>query len=383
MGELYYQMQACSDDFVSCVIKGIIIRKGGQATTKQIFDDYAYFVGQPCFLAKASTIYVRKYLEKLCGLTPLYYTNSADNVWYIKYCLSKYLYETMQRQQAAERMKDKIAPPKPPRLLQPSPRLTRETINLHNELQARGFGRQGHRKSPRKITGGFLMNESRQKTNSNVSICLPSTISSSSRYKKKLRRSSSTKNTASLLYDYELMGDDFFLEICRVELKKKIETTKRVRHCGLCVSGQTIKAAAKRLSEISNKTVIINIGSVDILHGQQLIDMQYDFKHLVQVCKKNNISLIITTLAPLGNRSHYPELRNRLEMFNKYLIDNYSRTHKVIDISKCMIGTRGETIYDCYQPEPKYMTGTNQPHLLWNHIGRQLIFHLIRKKIAD
>lgn len=205
MGKINYQIQECSDDFVSCMIKGIIIRRGGQATNKEIFgkqiheytfqmfllacfrrvyidnnlfnlnmnlnlmndvlfsDNYAYIVGRPCFLAKASPIIVRKYFEDLCGLTSVGPTNSSENLWYIKYCLSKTLYEMVKKQQAKERVHTRVAPPKPPRLQKPSPRLTRESISLHNQLQARGFGRKGHRQSPRKITGGFLMNNSRQK----------------------------------------------------------------------------------------------------------------------------------------------------------------------------------------------------------------------------
>lgn len=124
----------------------------------------------------------------------------------------------------------------------------------------------------------------------------------------------------------------------------------RIRHCGLCVSGQSIHSAAKRLKNVSNKKIIINIGSIDILHGQQSIDMQHDFKNLVQICKYRNIDLTITTLAPLANVNHNPDIRDRVDSFNNFLIKNYSQTHKVIDIRECMVGQRGETLYDCYQP---------------------------------
>ena len=126
-------------------------------------DDYKRIVGQPCFLAQTTSVYIKKYFEKICGLIPLLYVNPSEILWYVKYCLSNNLYELVQKQKIPESLNGKIAPPKPPRLQHRSPRLTRESISKHNELQARGFGKQGYRESPRKITGGFLMNNSRSK----------------------------------------------------------------------------------------------------------------------------------------------------------------------------------------------------------------------------
>lgn len=130
-----------------------------------------------------------------------------------------------------------------------------------------------------------------------------------------------------------------------------ILTEGKVCYSGLCVSGQTIKSAAKRLRNCSNIKIILNIGSVDLLHGRDFVDMRNDFVQLMQICKERNIQVIITTLAPLANKLNAEDLRPKYEAFNRFLLQNYSRSHKVIDIKKCMVDSRSQnTIFDCYQP---------------------------------
>lgn len=173
--------------------------------------------------------------------------------------------------------------------------------------------------------------------------------SSSSRYS-----GSSSNKTAktgpACFYDYHLIGDDFFLELALCDLNSAQVEKSMIRKSGLCVSGQTIKDAVKRLSHctsITTKKVIINIGSVDLLHGADIIDMKFDFNRLYTLCRTQGLETVITTLAPLANIGHLPEVRHKWNVFNKYLLNNYE---DAVDIAPCFQSKVGHTIFDCYQP---------------------------------
>lgn len=127
-------------------------------------------------------------------------------------------------------------------------------------------------------------------------------------------------------------------------------TEGSVKQCGLCVSGQTIQSATNRLRYCKNIKIVLNIGSVDLLHGRDFVDMRDDFTRLMQVCQERNIQVVITTLAPLANVLNAEGLREKFDQFNKFLIQTYSRSHKVIEIHKCMIDPKSlKTIFDCYR----------------------------------
>lgn len=173
--------------------------------------------------------------------------------------------------------------------------------------------------------------------------------SSSSRYSS----SSSTKiakTGPACFYDYHLIGDDFFLELALGDLNATQTDKSIIRKSGLCVSGQTIKDVVKRLSyctSVTTKKVIINIGSVDLLHGADIIDMKFDFKRLHSMCRAQGFETVITTLAPLANVGHMPDIRQKWNLFNKYLLKNFE---DVVDITPCFQSKLGHTIFDCYQP---------------------------------
>lgn len=177
---------------------------------------------------------------------------------------------------------------------------------------------------------------------------------------------------------------------CSVELNYNINNfnflgiylEKRVMRSGMCVSGQTINAARlliEKSDTISDK-LIINIGTVDLLHGHELIDMEYDFSRLYESLRSRNICPIITTLTPLANYGHVPEMRRKLMKFNEYLSNNYCYT---IDIWSCLVSNAGQTLYDCFQPAARYVTGSNQPHVLWNRVGRQRVLKLLKTQVVE
>ena len=112
-------------------------------------------------------------------------------------------------------------------------------------------------------------------------------------------------------------------------------------------------SAARRIERhacFERNQVIINLGSVDILHGHDLVDMRHDFEELLRVCEARGLQPIITTLAPLANGNHSPDARDKLIAFNRYLIDRFSQLYQVIDVYPRFVNQRGQTLYDCYQP---------------------------------
>lgn len=156
--------------------------------------------------------------------------------------------------------------------------------------------------------------------------------------------------TVAALYDYDLVGDDFLMSVAKIDLKCTL-TEGHVNHCGLCVSGQTIRSAAQRLRGYADMKIILNIGSVDLLHGRDFLDMREDFLHLMEICDQRNIQVIITTLVPLANVLNTEGSRAKWDAFNQFLIQTYSSSHKVIHIHECMIDQRSrKTLFDCYQP---------------------------------
>lgn len=116
------------------------------------------------------------------------------------------------------------------------------------------------------------------------------------------------------------------------------------------MSGQTILDAKNRVSSLLtnvDQNVIVNLGSVDLLHGGEYVDMKNDFLNLYDAFQIRGITPIITTLAPLANQKHNPEVEKKWKRFNNFLKQTFPR---VVDISPVFEaqGT-GHTIHDCYQ----------------------------------
>lgn len=182
-----------------------------------------------------------------------------------------------------------------------------------------------------------------------------------------------------LALDAQYVGDDFLLAISTLEKDLSPERSKfivllLVFFCfslniinlsfflcskddgvvqrGLCMSGLTIERAVdliKNMPVFKASKLIINIGSVDILHGTPLIDMCYHFKHLVAVCKKRAIEPILTTLAPLANINHSTEIRDKLLSYNNFICDNFINKCLIIDIWSAMISPTSSTLFELFE----------------------------------
>eukprot|EP00099_Drosophila_melanogaster_P013482 NP_001303468.1 oskar, isoform D [Drosophila melanogaster] len=164
------------------------------------------------------------------------------------------------------------------------------------------------------------------------------------------------------LLDFPLMGDDFMLYLARMELKCRFRRHERVLQSGLCVSGLTINGARNRLKRVQlpeGTQIIVNIGSVDIMRGKPLVQIEHDFRLLIKEMHNMRLVPILTNLAPLGNYCH----------------------DKVIDIHSCLINERGVVRFDCFQASPRQVTGSKEPYLFWNKIGRQRVLQVIETSL--
>lgn len=127
-----------------------------------------------------------------------------------------------------------------------------------------------------------------------------------------------------------------------------------INRSGLCISGQSIRDATdriKRYPEQSNMKIIVNLGSVDILHGSDLSDVCQGFKELMRECQRRRIQPIITTLAPLANRLYCQEEVKKVRQFNEFLVNEFSGQFRVIDITSCLADKKtGKLMFCCYQP---------------------------------
>ncbi|EDV95081.1 maternal effect protein oskar [Drosophila grimshawi] len=189
-------------------------------------------------------------------------------------------------------------------------------------------------------------------------------------------------NDAYLL-DFPLLGDDFLLYLARMELKCRLKKYEKVLQSGLCISGQTISAARQRLRhvELAEMTqIIVNIGSVDIMRGRPLVQIEHDFRQLIKEMHNRRFVPVLTTLAPLANYRHDKHTCDKVSRFNKF-IRSEGRHLKVIDIHSCLVNENGIVRFDCFQNAPRSVTGSSEPHVFWNKIGRQRVLQMIEENV--
>lgn len=196
------------------------------------------------------------------------------------------------------------------------------------------------------------------------------------------RRYYSSMNNVPNFCGYQMIGDDFFLSLARWELGYSFDPGHNIQQSGLCISGLTIAEAADRVMKATflNDRVIVNIGVVDLLHGHDFVDMQMDLLQLMKNFENRGVYVILTTLSPLANSSHIPGVVDRLQKFNS-LIRNQNWNY--IDLWRCFVNERENTLYECFQPGPRHVSGSNQPHVLWNKLGRQRIIKFLKTHLGS
>ncbi|KAJ6649716.1 Maternal effect protein oskar [Pseudolycoriella hygida] len=221
-------------------------------------------------------------------------------------------------------------------------------------------------------------------------------------YKSKLRKCFSNQNNydlnkpnhgqqSSFFYYYQLVGDDFFLQLAKLDCKlpfeyitpkNSLQWSRPIKKCGHCISGLTIRGLTKLLKSGKklSKHIILNVGSVDLLQGRDFHEMRDDFLELYSELRMGRYDTFITTLAPLANLRFSMDDQNRWSEFNSFLVDNFPN---VLDIASCFLSESNRVIYECYQLKPKYVSGCNQAHLLWNYIGRQRVVKHLKNSLLN
>lgn len=180
---------------------------------------------------------------------------------------------------------------------------------------------------------------------------------------------------------HQLVGDDFFLAIAKWELGFSFDPGHSIDMSGLCISGLTLSEAAKRVevAPFIADHVIVNVGTVDLLHGRAMIDVIHDFNQLVARFRERNVEPIMTTLAPIANSGGRTPMAERLLKMNEYICRTCPRT---IDLWKHFVHANGTVRFECYQPGPRKVSGSIMPHVLWNKLGRQLMLGVLGNEIA-
>lgn len=121
-----------------------------------------------------------------------------------------------------------------------------------------------------------------------------------------------------------------------------------IRQAGQCISGQTLRKAAKnipRAIKYIRNEVIINLGSVDLVQGRELIDMINDTFQLYSILHNKNIFPIFTTIPPLANHMHYKELESKRKSYNIFLMKHFD----YIDIESCFVTNYNRILFAAYQ----------------------------------
>ncbi|XP_055687125.1 maternal effect protein oskar [Lutzomyia longipalpis] len=184
------------------------------------------------------------------------------------------------------------------------------------------------------------------------------------------------------LYEYQMIGDDFFLALARLELGFMALPGVKIQQSGLCISGQTIRGAIEHLNRMRrgsvSKRVIINLGTVDLLHGRDVLDIKTEYRMLLSQLKEMGIHAIVTTLPPIANHSYHSTIKPNWEKLNAFL----RRQRNCIDIASGMM-QNGRTLFSCYQGEAKHVSGSSRPHVLWNKIGRQRILKAMKAYLIE
>lgn len=156
----------------------------------------------------------------------------------------------------------------------------------------------------------------------------------------------------------------------------------RILQSGFCVSGQTIAEAARNIENIGvNQIILLNVGSIDIVQGKELVDMIYGMFRLLRICRMNEITPILTTLLPLANY----RLGNRAAVtngFNEFLVKN-PFNFPVIELHKTFTNDDGMMSQHFYQQSTRFVSGLRKPLVFWNRMGRQRIMKTLTQQLGS
>lgn len=147
-----------------------------------------------------------------------------------------------------------------------------------------------------------------------------------------------------MFYNFQLIGDDFFLEIARNNLGYRVKPRpgSKAEQLHLIRSGFKLKNAANEIRNTKHlsKNLLINLGTEDIMCGRTLPDLKADFETLLVALEERKVTPIFCTLAPIANHLHDPETRQTVKSFNWYLKNQ--RHVLVIDLYDLFLSNEGK-----------------------------------------
>lgn len=150
---------------------------------------------------------------------------------------------------------------------------------------------------------------------------------------------------------------------------------------GFCVSGQTISEAARNISRIArNQIILLNVGSVDIAHGSELIDMICEMSNLIGTCNASGVFPILTTLPPLVNY-HSGNREMVTNGFNDFIAKNPYNV-PVIELHKIFLNRDGQTNLNMYQQCAKHVSGMRNPLVFWSRTSRQKVLNGLKQELG-
>lgn len=183
-------------------------------------------------------------------------------------------------------------------------------------------------------------------------------------------------------YKCTLVGDNFLLNLAVMEMGFRMLNRDRILQSGYCVSGQTIAEARMQIEGMSpNQVILLNVGSIDIVNGKELIDMIYAMMLLFRTCTIRQIKPIIMTLCPLANY----RLGNRAVVtngFNEFLVKNLFN-FPVIEMHKAFFHSDGSLDPQCFQGSTRFVSGMRKPLVFWSRMGRQRIMKTLTQELGS
>ncbi|CAD6212888.1 GSCOCG00005563001-RA-CDS [Cotesia congregata] len=193
-----------------------------------------------------------------------------------------------------------------------------------------------------------------------------------------------------LMNGQQLIGDDFFLQLAIRNLRRPIwrKAPCTALHCGLCISGMTIRALTnkiRRIKSMSNKIIIL-IGAEDVYKGHSFDEMKWDFDDMIDLLHVrfafSRDAIKLCTIPPLANLGVYSN-GNKLEAlrcFNNYLrCFASSNNYGLVDFSTHMTNPNLDTEWDLFQLDARMVSGSSHPYVLWNKRGRCLAVNLLAR----
>nr|XP_023025755.1 uncharacterized protein LOC111513761 isoform X2 [Leptinotarsa decemlineata] len=125
-----------------------------------------------------------------------------------------------------------------------------------------------------------------------------------------------------LFYKHQALGDDFFLDIADTKLGYYVPENGP-KECGLCIAGQSISDLTEKVKNAIHLAprVVVMIGFKDLLQNRNVNIMIYNLRLLVEELKKKNTRVTLVTLIPSPKLPDLRKLRNRMDVYNKAILD--------------------------------------------------------------